>query len=292
MNLQVMKDFSEVIHYEKNNLPLYKSIGRLSNFFNMKALGHWHDDVEIMKALHGNFSYNVNGKNFFVREGDAIIVNAQQMHYGFSADGKDGEYLCVLFQPKVLSSNEFIQTKFVEPIIHNPSITEIFLQADNFEHKKILNSIDKFLEIPKVEDYELEFLDFALQFWKNLFDLLKCTSLIDYKLADKNINVQKNMLEFIYKNYRTKISLADVAKSGGVCKSLCCQIFKKYLGKSPIDFLNNYRLQVGMNLLGDSKISITEISELCGFNSSSYFSEMFLKFKGCSPTEYRAKINN
>lgn len=287
MNLKVMKDFSEVVPYEIKNLQIYKSIGRLSNFFNMKALGHWHDDIEIMKALRGNFSYNVNGKNFFVREGDAIIVNSQQMHYGFSADDTDCEYLCVLFQPKILFGSDFIFTKFVEPIIHSPNITETFLSQDNFSHKKILQSIDKFLNIPQVEGNELDFLSFAIDFWKNWFEILNSTPLINYRSFDKDIDVQKNMLEFIYKNYRKKISLAEIAKAGGVCKSLCCQIFKKYLGKSPIDFLNSYRVQIGMNLLCDSKLTVTEISELCGFNSPSYFAEIFFKLKGCSPTAYR-----
>lgn len=287
MNLKVMKDFSEIVPYEIKNLQIYKSIGRLSNFFNMKALGHWHDDIEIMKALRGNFSYNVNGKNFFVREGDAIIVNSQQMHYGFSADDTDCEYLCVLFQPKILFGSDFIFAKFVEPIIHSPNITETFLSQDNFSHKKILQSIDKFLNIPQVEGNELDFLSFAIDFWKNWFEILNSAPLINYKSFDKNVDVQKNMLEFIYKNYRKKISLAEIAKAGGVCKSLCCQIFKKYLGKSPIDFLNSYRVQIGMNLLCDSKLTVTEISELCGFNSPSYFAEIFFKLKGCSPTAYR-----
>ena len=292
MNLKVMKDFSEIVPYEIKNFPAHKSIGRLSYYSGMKALCHWHSDIEIMKALHGNFSYNVNGKNFFVREGDAIIVNSGQMHYGFSADGSDSEYLCVLFQPKIFSANDFIQTKYFEPIIHNTNLTETFLHKENFNHKKILQQIDKFLELPQVLNYELEFINFALEFWKSWLEILKSSSPIDLKSFDKNIDVQKNMLKFIYKNYYKKITLAEIAGAGNVCKSLCCQIFKKYLGKSPIDFLNNYRLQVGLSLLSDSKKSVMEISELCGFNSSSYFSEMFLKFKGCTPTAYRTKINN
>ena len=290
MNLKVMKDFSEIIGYENPNFPAYKSIGKLSNYTNMKALGHWHDDFEIMKALHGNFSYNVNGKNFFIREGDAIIVNSGQMHYGFSADGSDCEYLCVLFQPKIFSGNEFIQTKYFEPIIHNTNLTETVLNQENFHHKKILLQIDKFLELPQVLNFELEFINFALEFWKSWFENLKTATPIDLKIFDRNIDVQKNMLEFIYKNYHKKITLAEIASAGNVCKSLCCQIFKKYLGKSPIDFLNSYRIQVGLSLLGDSKKNITEISELCGFNSSSYFSEIFLKLKGCSPTDYRKNL--
>jgi len=291
MNIKVMRDLSEIISYENSNLPMYACVGHLSCFSNMRSLGHWHDDIEIMKALHGNFSYDVNGRKFFVREGDGIIVNARQMHYSFSADGSDCEYLCVLFQPQILTASEVIKTKYIDSVIRQPYITETYLSQDNSDHKNMLQLIEKFSDLPKIEGYELDFLTLAVQFWKNWLEILKTAPLTHYKVIDRNIDIQKNMLDFIYKHYRNKISLAEIARAGGVCKSLCCQIFKKYLGKSPIDFLNSYRLQIGMNLLSDSKISVTEISELCGFNSPSYFSEMFLKFKGCSPTEYRLQMN-
>lgn len=289
MNLKVLRDFAEVIRYENSNLPLFASTGRLSNFSNMRALGHWHEDVEIIKPVHGNISYDVNGRKFFVREGDALIVNSKQMHYGFSADGSDCEYLCVLFQPQILTGNDFIKTKYIDSIIRQPYITETYLNQKNPAHKNILQLTEKFFDFPQIEGYELNFLNLALKFWQGWYEILKTAPIINYKIIDRNIDVQKNMVEFIYKNYRTKITLEQIARSGGVCKSLCCQIFKKYLDKSPINFLNNYRLQIGMNLLSDSKISVTEISELCGFNSPSYFSEMFLKYKGCSPSDYRKK---
>ena len=57
--LRVMKDFSECVPYDDDAVPFYIGIGRLSYYPSMKALGHWHDDIEIMKALHGHFSYKV-----------------------------------------------------------------------------------------------------------------------------------------------------------------------------------------------------------------------------------------
>ena len=172
MNLKVAKDASEIISYENVSLPAYISRGRLSHFSNMKALGHWHDDIEIMLALDGNFSYDVNGKKFFVREGNAIVVNSQQMHYGYSADGADGEYLCVLFQPHILTASNFIAEKYIAPIVRHPYITETFLRRDNENHRAVLSAIDKFLAVPKIDGHELAFMSIALNFWKSWFELL------------------------------------------------------------------------------------------------------------------------
>ena len=64
-------------------------------------------------------------------------------------------------------------------------------------------------------------------------------------------------------------------------------MFKQYLNMSPIDYLNSFRLEKGMELLRQTDLSITEISSACGFSSPSYFAERFLMAKGCTPTQYR-----
>ncbi len=293
MNLKVAKDASEIISYENPSLPAYISRGRLSHFSNMKALGHWHDDIEIMLALDGNFSYDVNGKKFFVREGNAIVVNSQQMHYGYSADGADGEYLCVLFQPHILTASNFIAEKYIAPIVRHPYITETFLRRDNENHRAVLSAIDKFLAVPKIDGHELAFMSIALNFWKSWFELLNAASeLLVARTVDSGIEIQKRMVEFIYKNYGKKISLGEIAKAGNVCKSVCCRMFKEYLGKTPIDFVNSYRLQIATRLISDSKMSVTEIALCCGFSTPSYFAEMFARAKGCTPSAYRARRKN
>ena len=221
MNLSVMEDFSEIISYENLNLPLYISRGRLSNFSNMKALGHWHDDLEIILATKGNIGYEVNGKKFLLREGDALVINSQQMHYPYSADGTDGEYLCVLFQPQILTGNKFIAEKYIFPVMQHPYISEKFFQRSKDENRAVLAAIDKFLEIPHVAGYEFEFLSCALDFWSQWFKFLNREPLISYQNINSGIEIQKRMVNFIYQNYQKKISLDEIAKAGNVCKSVC-----------------------------------------------------------------------
>lgn len=74
------------------------------------------------------------------------------------------------------------------------------------------------------------------------------------------MSIQKKMFSFIYENYAGKLTLDEIAASGGVCRSKCCQIFKKYLNNSPIGFLNLYRLEVSQYQLIHTDISVTEIA--------------------------------
>ena len=78
-----------------------------------------------------------------------------------------------------------------------------------------------------------------------------------------------------------------IAASGGVSKSLCNKLFKKYVDVSPINYLLELRIKKVTEYLRTTSYSLTEIAELCGFNGASYMAEMFKKLVGKSPLNYR-----
>ena len=98
---------------------------------------------------------------------------------------------------------------------------------------------------------------------------------------------QKEMVSFICRHYGEPLSLEAIAAAGHVSRSKCCQIFRKYVGQSPVEFLNAYRLKVGRNLLRDTERNVTEIATVCGFSHLSYFSRQFAAAYGRTPREYR-----
>ncbi len=62
------------------------------------------------------------------------------------------------------------------------------------------------------------------------------------------------------------------------------------LDQSPSLFIRNIRLQKASQLIIEQKHSITEIAEIVGFNSSSYFSKCFYEMYQCKPSEYAEKM--
>ena len=104
---------------------------------------------------------------------------------------------------------------------------------------------------------------------------------------DTNIQIQRNMTSYIHEHYGSKIGLEDIADAGQVSKSTCIRLFQKYTGKSPIDFLNTYRLQMSAEKLVTTSEQITEIAYSCGFGQPSYFNRLFLKEYNMTPNQYR-----
>ncbi|MDR1412222.1 MAG: helix-turn-helix transcriptional regulator, partial [Spirochaetaceae bacterium] len=84
-----------------------------------------------------------------------------------------------------------------------------------------------------------------------------------------------------------KITLDDIAASGMMCRSKCCHLFKQILRRTIFEYLLHYRIRKSLSLLTDTGMSITEIAGQCGFNSASYYTEIFNKITGMAPRDYR-----
>lgn len=288
MNLTVMRDGSEQIHYGNPSIPIYVSRGDLRTFPNMAALCHWHEDVELLMPLRGYLAYIVDGTQVNIQEGDAIFVNTRHMHYGFSTDGTDCEYICITFRLDQLCANEEIKNRYVLPILTSPHLTHMVLRSEVAEHRPALTAIRQIDAIhhERSPGFELQELSCLFRLWQTLYTIIE-QHIGEAVSTDVQVLIQKRMLEFIRTHYQERITLNEIASAGGVCRTKCCQIFRQYLGRTPNDYLNSFRLEKGMELLKSTGMTITEIAGACGFSSASYFTEMFTKQKGCSPKAYR-----
>lgn len=92
---------------------------------------------------------------------------------------------------------------------------------------------------------------------------------------------------YIDNHYQEHISVDDIASAVGISRSALYRAFMANLSTSPIDYLNEHRVKVSTNLLLHKDLSMKEISFACGFNNPLYYSNVFKKFMGMSPTDYR-----
>ena len=97
------------------------------------------------------------------------------------------------------------------------------------------------------------------------------------------------MIAFIELHYKEKITLSDIASSGNICKTSCYTIFKKFTGRTPVEYLNFHRLRKSIELMKSTDMTLTQICYESGFSGSSYFAESFRKAFGCSPSEYKKR---
>ena len=116
---------------------------------------------------------------------------------------------------------------------------------------------------------------------------------------DENVKTQpteeKNHLvelakEYVEEHYYENLMLADVAQKVGVSAGYLSTLFQKQLSKGFVDYLNEIRIEHACTYLQQNYLKTYEIAYKVGFKDEKYFSKVFKKIKGQSPSEYR-KIN-
>ena len=105
-------------------------------------------------------------------------------------------------------------------------------------------------------------------------------------LNDRRLQQFKNVLMFVEENYFKHISLSQLAGIAGMDKKYFCSFFQNIMGRTPIDYLNAYRIECACEQFFTTSFSIIDIAYNCGFHDASYFSKTFKKYKKITPREF------
>ena len=106
-------------------------------------------------------------------------------------------------------------------------------------------------------------------------------------LNDKSIVKLKKILSYIRNNYDKPITLESIAETVHMSPKYLGTFFKNTTGKTPVEYLIEYRIEKAAHKLRFTDFSVTDIAFLCGFSDLSYFIKTFKKFKGISPGRFR-----
>ncbi len=100
-----------------------------------------------------------------------------------------------------------------------------------------------------------------------------------------------NVYEFLIKNFKHEVSLAEVAGIAAMNPNAFCRFFKSRTQKSLTQFINEIRIGHACKLLSNKDAGIAQIAYDCGFNNVSNFNRAFKIVKKLSPREYRKELS-
>ena len=117
----------------------------------------------------------------------------------------------------------------------------------------------------------------------NLFEVTE-------KNHDRRIETIKTTLTYIQENYKEKIYIRDLADLIGMNEQYFCRFFKKVIGRSPMEYVNEYRIKKAIHYLKESDLTVTEICLECGYNNLGNFLREFRKYTSTTPLQYRRHL--
>lgn len=241
---------------------------------------HYHREIELFIAKTEGIRVQLEGGMHSLRAGEGIFINSGALHATFTSE-KEFAFLAVVFSPEFIAAeNEESYVKYIRPIIKRKVSFPITLSENAIQTAREIN--ERFKE--KKQGYELHIKSGLTRI---MAELAEASENIGGEKRDIRADTVKNVLDYIHSNYRGSVTLPDLARHAHMSKEYLCRIFREVSDTSPITYLNRYRIMQSAHLLRSTDKSISEIALDCGFNGSSYFNKLFMRFMKCTPGEYR-----
>lgn len=293
MQIQINQDQKEMKEHGNFPFPVLVSDEILSRYESGAFMWHWHPEIEFTLVVSGEILYRINQSDFHLKSGQALFGNTNTLHTGHMLHGLDCHYISLTFDPKLIYGYEksLLHTKYVAPLLQNPKLSSICFDLQEAWHHDVIDALVRIhhLSRQKEDFFEMKIQVILHQLWLIILEHYSDLLNDDNYINEKNLDRLKTILSFIQENYAAKISLEDIAGSIHLCKSECCRLFKKHMHESLFDYLLRYRIEKSLPHLMNPDCSITEAAFQVGFADSNYFSKVFRKCMGYTPTKYRSR---
>ncbi len=240
---------------------------------------HWHMDYELIRVLSGQLTLSLNTRSLVLTPGDVALVQEGVVHGGVP---KDCVYQCI-----DMDLNEFLRGNV--PDFAREGAT-VILDATFPQGSAEADTIDRLFDTVQTEGTGYAFLaqGLILQLVGLILQNHRYTSSGEREARSmRRVRQLKSALAFIRKRYAMPVTLEEIAHAAGMSPRYFCRFFSEMTGRTPIDYLNFYRVERACERLTYTGESVTEIALSCGFNDLSYFVKTFRRYKGTTPKQYR-----
>lgn len=245
---------------------------------------HWHVEFELIRVLSGNLLLTIDEQEHQIPPNSVIFIPVGALHSGIPTE--DCVYECIVFDINMLMNKSDSCYKLIKKFIDlEIEPRTIFFETYDDIHKIVWNLFNSLSS--KLYGYELVVYGTLYQFFGTIISQGYFADSSTHTSRDlKRITQLKQALEFIESSYASPISLQDISDSVQMSPKYFCRFFQEMTHRTPIEYLNNYRIERACYLLFTTNQTITEVAYNTGFNDLSYFIKTFKKYKGTTPKQY------
>lgn len=237
---------------------------------------HWHNSVELLRVERGWLSVTLGEEKYRLERGRCLIVNSREIHSTFCGEDIALEVLQLPYP-------------FLKRYIPDMDTRLFRREPEEEEAGHLLHR----LNVLNRERGP----GFLLQFHAALFELLcllerSCSFTAGESAPgqdDRNRQRLIAVMDYVNRHYRDRITLEEAAALVALNKEYFCRFFKKNMGMSLIDYVNEVRFSHVCEELAVSDRSIMEALEEHGFTNYKLFRKLFYERYHCTPSAMRRK---
>ncbi len=256
---------------------------------------HSHEYLQLWYVCHGSCIHTIHQSRSLYTRGGVMIVPPGVEH-SIEADPASRRICCEFSEAFIREGlleegcKDVLDLLYLEPFLLGEHLLDhVFRVSKNYELV-----VEQLLE-EMMDDYRSDGKYSGIFLKANLLKLLAIIA----QEYDRNATAGKaelllryrggleQALEYIETHLPQKIYLADVCKSAMISHSAFSELFKQTTGKTFTEYLVDRRVAAACDLLKNSDRTMLDIALSCGFQDAAYFSRVFKRQLGVSPSEYR-----
>ena len=235
------------------------------------------DYCMLIYCVAGRGHYCINGGEEHSLEADQYIILPDNMPYRFWADEKDPWTIYWLHFEGSLS-RQFVQYPITARNIIPGKTSRLQDRIDVF------NEIYSSFSMAYTQEYMVHA---SLTLYHLLSSFVHLEAFRHYKSGQTDQSFAAQVIHYMDENVSRNLTLQDLAKHFKYSPSHFSALFQKETGYSPINYYIQLKVRRACQYVELSQLRFFEIAEMVGFNEPAYFTRIFTKVMGMSPSEYR-----
>ena len=280
-----------IVDREGRELKLHGSLGFPCGAYSGENQGfpwHWHDEIEMIAAMSGRLIVAVGEQRLPLEAGDAAIVGGGLPHAVLPTGGMPYHENDIVFHPSLVFGDEHsaMWEHYGRRLLERGRGIKLCGQdpADAPLIARIQEAWSLCGGKPPLYEFQVRqaLTEVFAALWARLPEEGGAT-----RGEEKRSARVKRMMLYLMAHWQEEVTLHDLAADAHLSERECQRSFRAGLGMSPLQYLNQVRLNRAAELLRNGEKSITEICYSCGFQNSSYFARRFRERYGVTPRDFR-----
>lgn len=238
------------------------------------SVPHTHNHMELFFIVGGKGQFLINDQLYPVDVNNLVIINPNILHTEVSLNAQPLEYIVLGFEGIALANED--------------SSNDQFNILDHYESVEISGCLRNILR--EMEQKNPGYEDVCQAYMEILIIRLMRTTALAVPTEPQTFSSNRQcaaVRRYIDLHFKEALTLEQLAEEGHMNKYYLSHAFKREYGVSPINYMISRRIEESKYLLAETDLSMSQIAQLLGFSSLSYFSQVFRRTLGSSPMEYR-----